>query len=637
MNWDQFQKFIYYRTYSRWRDELGRRETWEETVDRLMNFFVEELPKVSPNKFELSTVTKNTIERAIKNCETMPSMRALWAAGEAAKASHVTLYNCSFVVFDDVAAFSEILYVLMCGTGAGFSVEREFVDKLPVIGQPTGKVVKIAVGDSKDGWAGALDKAIRALYKGHTIEPDYSAIRKRGARLITMGGRASGPEPLMRLMDYLQKLFKRKAGHKLRSIDVHDIACMEAEIVVVGGVRRSSEISLSDLDDSDMARAKFGEFFKTDPQRSMANNSAVYKEKPGVITFMREWLNLIVSNSGERGIFNREGAQRLMTANGRRVKWTIIGTNPCAEIILRSMEFCNLSSVVIRPEDTLQTLREKVRVATIIGTIQSAFTNFPFLRPEWKANCDEERLLGVSLNGEMDHPVLSVVTDETKLWLSDLKHMAIETNRNWARKLGINASAAITCVKPEGTGSKMLGTASGIHPRYAKFQKRRVRISATDPLFAMLRDQGVPCSPENGQEPGTADTWVLTFPLKAPTGAKTRHDVTALMQLEHWKMVREFWAEHSVSMTCYVAENEWLEVGAWVYRHFDHITGLSFLPKGDDHAYAQAPEEEITEEEYAQFVANFPQIDFSQLSRYETEDMTEGAKQLACSGGTCEI
>lgn len=634
---NQFQSFIFYRSYSRWRDELQRRETWEETVERLIDYLTEDLPKSSPNKFELSSVTRNSLRKAIVNCDVMPSMRALWAAGKAARASNISLYNCSFVVIDDISAFSEILYVLMCGTGAGYSVEKEFVDNLPTIEQPSGKIVNIKVEDSKDGWAKSLDKTIRSLYRGHSIDVDYSLIRLRGARLLTMGGRSSGPEPLKRLMEFLQKLFKKRVGQKLRTIEVHDIVCMIADIVVVGGVRRSSLISLSDLDDQDMSRAKFGEFWTHDPQRSMANNSSVYKGKPSMNSFMKEWYSLVISGTGERGIFNRQGALKAMTSSNRRKFYRIIGTNPCSEIILKSSQFCNLSSIVIRPSDSLEDLREKVRMATIIGTIQACFIDFPFIRSIWKNNCEEERLLGVSLNGIMDHPILNNVSDEAKLWLSEMKRIAIETNKIWSKKFGINVSAAITCVKPEGTGSKMLGCGPGIHGWYAPYQKRRVRISATDPLFKMLKDQGIPVSPENGQESTTADTWVLTFPLKAPDGAKTRHDMTALEQLEHWKMIREFWAEHSVSMTCYVEEHEWMDVGAWVYKNFDYITGLSFLPKMDDHVYLQAPEEECTKEEYEKFVSTFPNIDFTQLSKYEIDDQTTGAKQYACSSGSCEI
>jgi ribonucleoside-triphosphate reductase len=647
---DQLGPFVYTRTYSRWREDLKRRETWEETVERVITFFADELPKVSPAKYELTSYYSNLARKSMQKLEVMSSMRAAWAAGDAARASHVALYNCSFCVVDDVIAFSEILYVLMCGTGAGFSVEEEFVDALPAIvldqvaidklaqvENSTGKTVKIHVADSKEGWSLSLDRALRALYAGHDIDVDYSDIRPRGARLKTMGGRASGPEPLMRLMEFARTLFQKRRGKKLRAIDCHDLICKIAEIVVVGGVRRSSLISLSDLDDQEMARAKVGKFWEQQPHRSMANNSAVFNGKPSVSVFIREFLNLVESGSGERGIFNREGAIAHMTSSGRRIAFLRIGTNPCGEILLRSCQFCNLTSVVIRSTDTLEDLRAKVRIATMIGMWQACFTEFPYLRKLWKDNCEEERLLGVSLNGIMDHPVLNHVNDDAKKWLADLKHTAISEARKWSKKLGINMSAAITCVKPEGTGSQMLNTASGIHPRYARFYIRRVRISATDPLFRMLREQGVPHSPENGQEPSTADTYVLSFPVKSPAGAKTRHDFTAIQQLDHWKMVREFWCEHNPSCTVYVAEHEWIDVMAWVYRNFDKITGLSFLPKNDDHVYQQAPYEEISEAEYNRLTAAFPTIDYTFLSSFELEDNTEGAKSYACTGDKCEV
>lgn len=580
----------------------------------------------------------------------MPSMRALWAAGGAARASHVALYNCSYVAVDDIAAFSEILYILMCGTGAGFSVEQEYIDqlptisidqadidKMPVVAKSTGKVVKITVQDSKDGWAKALDKALRTLWKGNDIEVDYSLVRPKGARLKTMGGRASGPEPLMELMQFIRAMFKRRAGKKLRSIDAHDLICMIAKIVVVGGVRRSSLISLSDLNDQEMATAKMGEFWRHYQHREGSNNSAVYNERPEEVTFMREWLTLTESGSGERGIFNRQGAIKQMASSGRRQVYVKIGLNPCGEIILRSMGFCNLTTVVIRPDDTLEVLREKVRLATILGTIQACFTEFPFLRDGWKKNADEERLLGVSLSGIMDHPVLNSVSDKAKKWLSELKAVAIDVNKRWARMLGINVAAAITCVKPDGNSSKFLNTSPGIHTRYAEVQLRRVRVAATDPVYKLLRDQGVPCKPENGQTPQDATTWVFTFPLKAPKGCKTRHDVTAIQQLEHWLMVKEFWCEHNPSCTVYVNKGEWMEVGTWVWKHFDEVVGLSFLPKADDHVYQQAPDEEVTMEEYERLVKELPVIDWTQLSRYELEDETEGAKTYACVGGSCDI
>jgi ribonucleoside-triphosphate reductase len=539
------QQFTYVRTYSRWSDDLKRRETYPESIDRLMSFFRDELGDVvTPHFYKIG-------RQAIINMEAMPSMRALWAAGRAAKDNNITMYNCSFMAINDVKAFSEILFILMCGTGVGFSVEREFVYQLPEIKPVTKKnPVGILVDDSKEGWAQALDEFLRAMWKGDDPLVDYTSVRPRGARLLTMGGRASGPDPLANLFDFIRSLFeekRRKGQRRLSPIDVLDIANKIAEIVVVGGVRRSSEISLSDLEDSQIAQAKIGEFWNRNPHRRMSNNSAVYNAKPDAITFAEEFLNLMKSGSGERGIFNREGAYKQLTASGRRKafitevsgdRYYIIGTNPCGEILLRNMEFCNLSEVICRKEDTIETLRQKVKTATMFGAWQAWFTKFPFLRSEWQQNCEEERLLGVSLTGIMDNPVLNNVNDKMKRWLGELKSVAIAECERWCKRLNMNMSAAITCVKPSGTVSQLVDCSSGIHPRYAAHYIRRYRISATDPLFKMLRDQGVPWHPEIGEDINNPSTMVLEFPFASPQGAVTRHDYTAIQQLEHWKVVQ---------------------------------------------------------------------------------------------------
>ena len=630
---DTLQRFIYTRTYSRWIEDLKRRETYPESVRRVMNFFRDELGDViSPHFYNIG-------EQALLNMDALCSMRAMWAAGTAAKKNHITLYNCSYLTISSIQAFSEVLYILMCGTGVGFSVERLYVDQLPVLQPKSSKQVKITVEDSREGWATALDGYLRAVWAGQDVVVDASKVRSRGARLITMGGRASGPEPLLDLFNFIKNLFetKRKRGQaKLYSIDVLDICNKIAEIVVVGGVRRSSEISLSDLEDTQVARAKIGEFWKEYPHRSMSNNSTAYNVKPDMLSFLDEFTSLIRSGSGERGIFNREGARKQLTASGRRKDTEHIGTNPCGEILLRDMEFCNLSEVVVRAGDNRQSLRAKVKVAAMFGAWQASFTNFPYLRKDWKKNCEEERLLGVSLTGIMDNPVLNNVNDRMKRWLGELKSLAIEETERWCDRLKINMSAAVTCVKPSGTVSQLVNSSSGIHQRYSEYYIRRYRISAMDPLFRMLRDQNVPHNPEVGQDASTAGTYVLDFPVASPKGAKTRHDFTALQQLEHWRTVREFWTEHNPSVTVYVGEDEWLDTAAWCYRNFDDLCGVSFLPRSQ-HVYQLAPYEEITRQQYEKLVKSFPEIKYDELSRYEQEDNTEGAKSYGCTGDKCEI
>jgi len=798
-----FQEFIYIRTYSRWVEEKSRRETWPETVQRYTNFIQKNLG----DKLTLKEI--NDINKAILNFEVMPSMRALWAAGGAAEADNLALYNCSFIAIEELKNFAEILYILMNGTGAGFTVEKEFINKLPVISEETkaGKPDVIVFEDSKIGWAQGFEEVLNCLWKGIPFECDYSKIRPRGARLKTMGGRASGPEPLKDLVRFVTNIVEANRGHQIQSIDAHDICCKIADIVVVGGVRRSACISLSDLDDRTMAGAKKGEFWNSNPQRMLANNSATYLRKPSVGMFLEEWKHLYQSNSGERGIFNRMAAKKKAAENHRRDASKVQGTNPCltgdtiiaiadgrngisikqlaaqgqifpvycakstnvsnqfgeskrfshwkpeikfanafksgtkevievllsdgstfrctpdhqlatkdgrwieaqycdgeqlaafeidnskpeiedkniyvteiiwtneledvydltvednhnfyiitntddkkymncsgvlvhncGEILLRSAELCNLSEVVVRPEDTFDTLKQKVKIATLLGTCQATFTKFNYIDPKWIANCEEERLLGVSLTGLRDHPILGNVNDEAKKWLADLKHIAIQTNKKAATKLGINRATAITCIKPSGTVSLLVDSAPGAHVRQTKtgYYIRRVRISATDPLFRLLAEQGAPFQCEVGQSPENCSSYVLEFPCKAPLLNQTRNNESAIEQLEYWKMLRTFWCEHNPSITVSVKEEEWLDTAAWVYRNFDDICGVSFLPSSD-HVYQLAPYEDITKEQYEKLIKEMPKINFDKLNEYELEDGTLGSKEYACTSGSCEL
>ena len=629
-----FQEFIYTRTYSRWIDELNRRETWTETVLRYTDYLQKNLGD------KLTTKELDSIYKAILSFEVMPSMRALWAAGGAADADNLAMYNCSFIAIEDLKNFSEILYILMNGTGVGFSVEKEFIDKLPVVAEDVSKSSPslIMFEDSKIGWAEGFDKVLNCLWTGIPFECDYSKIRSRGARLKTMGGRASGPAPLKDLIRFVTDIAERNRGHKIQSIDVHDICCKIADIVVVGGVRRSACISFSDLDDRTMANAKKGEFWNSQPQRMLANNSATYLRKPNVSMFIEEWKHLYQSNSGERGIFNRMAAKKKAAENNRRDASQVVAGNPCMEILLRSAQLCNLSEVVVRPDDTFDTLKQKVKIATLIGTCQAAFTKFNYINKKWIDNCEEERLLGVSLTGLRDHPVLGSVNDEAKKWLADLKHVTIQTNKKAAAKLGINRATAITAIKPSGTVSLLVDSAPGAHTRQTKtgYYIRRVRISATDPLFKMMAEQGVPFQCEVGQSPESCNTYVLEFPCKAPEKAITRKNENAIEQLEYWKMLRTFWCEHNPSITVSVKEDEWLDTAAWVYKHFDDICGVSFLPSSD-HVYQLAPYEDITKEQYDKLVKEMPVICFDRLSEYELEDATLGSKEYACTGGSCEL
>ncbi len=622
-------EFVYYRSYSRWIEEEGRRETWIETIGRFIEFMRENLGK------RLSEEEYGEVRAAILRQEVMPSMRLMWSAGKAAKTSNVSAYNCSFIAPSKIEDFAEIMYLLMCGTGVGFSVESQTAQQLPIIKRQSGTLLRPhAIEDNKEGWGDALTFGLKAWYGGKDITFDFSRLRPAGSRLHVMGGRSSGPEPLRGLLEFSRERIFSRQGKRLRNIDVHDIICRIGEVVVMGGVRRSALISLSDLDDEEMRNAKVGQFYLTEPQRSLANNSAVYHEKPSAQEFLEEWLALARSGSGERGVFNRGGLKAQLPER----RWKVFakhaetaGTNPCGEIILRSKQFCNLTEVVARPEDTEESLLRKIRIAAILGTYQSTLTNFPYISREWKKNCEEERLLGVSITGQWDSPA----TQNPKT-LRKLRARAIEINREYARRFGINPSTCITCVKPSGTVSQLVDAASGMHPRHAKYYIRRVRISATDPLFQMLRDQKFPSHPEVGQREDSASTFVLEFPVKAPEGAVVRNDLTALDQLKHWKTVKQNYTEHNPSVTVSIGEDEWVETANWLYNNWEILGGLSFLPR-TDHVYRLAPYEEITKEQYEGFLAKLPKIDFSQILIYEKEDHTEGAKELACVGGVCEI
>lgn len=623
-------EFIYYRTYSRWIENEGRRETWIETVDRYINFMRENLgAKISDEDY-------SEIREAILRQEIMPSMRLMWSAGEAARKTHVAAFNCSYVAPTKLEDFAEIMYILMCGTGVGFSVESQTVQQLPQIKKRNGhvKTHSFIIEDSKEGWADALTFGLKSWFSGDDVHFDYSKIRAAGSRLHTMGGRSSGPEPLRALLDFSRSKIIARHGKRLRNIDVHDIICKIGEVVVMGGVRRSALISLSDLDDQEMRDAKKGAFYVSEPQRSLANNSAVYNEKPKATEFMEEWLALAQSGSGERGIFNRGGLKTQLPAR----RWKVFeedaetaGTNPCGEIVLKSKEFCNLSEVVCRAEDTSESLLRKTRLATILGTYQSSLTKFPYLSKDWQKNCNEERLLGVSLTGQWDSPAV-----RNAEILKQMKELAIKVNQEYSKKMSISESTCITCVKPSGTVSQLVDAASGCHPRHAKYYIRRVRIAATDPLFQMLKDQKLTYYPEVGQNMGSASTYVIEFPVKAPDSSVFKNDLSAIQQLEHWKLIKENFTEHNPSVTISVGENEWVAVANWLYENWEMLGGLSFLPR-DNHVYLLAPYEEITEERYKTMVEKNPAIDFAQIVAYEKEDQTQGAKELACVSGVCEI
>lgn len=622
-------EYVFYSTYARWLPEKGRRETWVEAIDRYMDFMRENVGSKLSEK-DYAEVRQGMLEMKVAG-----SMRLLWAAGKAARSTNVAAYNCSFIAPRQWRDFGEVMYLLMCGSGVGYSVERQHVETLPMVARQTGsKQPTHVVTDSREGWADALIAGLETWAKGEDLEFDYTQVRPRGARLSTMGGRASGPEPLMKLLDFTRAKMIKRQGRRLSTLDVHDIVCMIGEIVVAGGVRRSALISLSDLDDVEMREAKNGQFYITNPQRSMANNSAVYNEKPTMAQFMDEWHNLAASGSGERGIFNRGGLPVQVPERRMRTLekdlWNT-GLNPCGEIVLKSKQFCNLTVAVVHEEDTEKTLLEKVRLATIIGTYQASLTHFPYLSYDWKRNAEEEALLGVSLTGTWDNPV----SRDPKV-LAKMKEVAIETNKKYAKKIGINPSAAITTMKPSGNSSQLFDTASGLHPRHAKYYIRRVRVESHNPLFQMLKESGVPVYPEVGQDPMNANTWVLEFPVKAPEQGKFKDEISALDLLSHWKDVKTNYTEHNPSATISVGDDEWLEVGNWVYKNWDIIGGLSFLPRSN-HVYKLAPYEAITKEQYEERAKRFPNIDFADLYLYEQDDATTGAKEYACVSGACEV
>ena len=624
---DQYQSFIHKSRYARWLDNEGRRETWEETINRYIDFFVE--------REQLNEEEALELFNAIHNMEVMPSMRCMMTAGEALKRDNVAGFNCSYLHIDHPRAFDELMYVLMCGTGVGFSVERNFIAKLPEVAETFHKTSStIVVSDSKLGWASAFRELIAMLYAGKLPQWDMSRVRPAGARLKTFGGRASGPEPLQDLFQFCVGVFQKAAGRKLTSIECHDVCCKIADIVVVGGVRRSALISLSNLSDQRMSKAKSGQWWVDQGQRRLANNSVAYTEKPDFEAFLTEMKNLYESKSGERGLFSRVAAQKIAGRNGRRDAEHDFGTNPCSEIILRSNEFCNLSEVVVRADDTLETLKEKVRKATIIGTLQSTLTDFRYLRVRWKRNTEEEALLGVSLTGIMDHAVLGDANNpELATWLEEMRNVSIQTNKDWAEKLGVNASAAITCVKPSGTVSQLVDSASGIHPRFSKHYIRRVRSDKKDPLAVYMEQAGFPVEKDVMND----STVVFSFPVKAPESSTCVKEVGAMEQLALWKTYQNHWCEHKPSVTVYYTDSEYFKVAQWIWDNFDLCSGISLLPTSD-HVYQQAPYEDIDESQYEKLVAIMPQnVNWEELSQFEKEDNTTGSQELACTGGACEI
>ena len=631
-----YQEFIHLSRYSRWLPEKERRETWDETVARYFDFFTEHLKETV--NFTLSKELRSELEQAVLGLRVMPSMRCIMTAGEALKRENIAGYNCSYVAVDRPQAFDEILYILMNGTGVGFSVERQYVSQLPTIADEFFETdTTITVADSKLGWAKALKELIGMLYVGQIPRWDLSKVRPAGAPLKTFGGRASGPEPLESLMNFTVNVFKNAAGRKLSSIEAHDVVCKIAEVVVVGGVRRSALISLSTLSGDRMRAAKSGQWWNDNPQRALANNSAAYAEKPDIGVFMDEWKSLYDSKSGERGIFNRESAVWMASKNGRRNTEDFeFGTNPCSEIILRNREFCNLSEVVVRASDTRESLLEKVRLATILGTFQSTLVNFKYVSKSWRKNCEEERLLGVSLTGIMDCKITNGKGPHGSLpaILKDLKAVAVQTNKAYSKMLGINQSVAVTCVKPSGTVSQLTDSASGIHARHNPYYIRTVRGDKKDPLTKMMTDVGFPVE-DDAMNP--SHTSVFSFPMKVDNGAVFRTDMTAIEQLELWKTYQENWCEHKPSVTISVKEHEWLEVGAWVYENFNYMSGVSFLPFSE-HTYKQAPYQDCTKEEYEMLLDKMPEVvEWNKLAEYEQTDMTIGAQELACAAGFCEI
>tara|TARA_B110000902_G_scaffold264916_1_gene347667 strand:+ start:108 stop:1988 length:1881 start_codon:yes stop_codon:yes gene_type:complete len=624
---DQYQQFIHKSRYARWLPTEKRRETWEETVQRYVDFWV--------NRKQIDSKTADLLYKHIHNLDVMPSMRCMMTAGEALDKDNVAGFNCSYLHIDSPRSFDELMYVLMCGTGVGFSVERNFINKLPEIAETFHKTDStIVVSDSKIGWASAFRELIAMLYAGKIPNWDMSKVRPAGARLKVFGGRASGPDPLVDLFNFCVGIFQKAAGRKLTSLECHDVCCKIADIVVVGGVRRSALISLSNLSDQRMAKAKNGNWWDTEGQRRLANNSVAYTEKPDFEAFLTEMGNMYESKAGERGIFSRVAAKNIAGRNGRRDPEHEFGTNPCSEIILRSNQFCNLSEIVVRSSDDLASLTQKAEVAAIIGTLQATLTDFRYLRNVWKRNTEEEALLGVSMTGIMDHKILSGSDPkELEKWLGSIKDVAIKTNKAWAFKLGINQSAAITCVKPSGTVSQLVDSASGIHPRFSKHYIRRVRSDKKDPLANFMSEVGFPVE----QDIMSKASLVFSFPVKAPKNAVTVSEVGAMQQLELWKTYQNHWCEHKPSITVYYTDDEFLEVAQWIWNNFDLCSGISLLPYSD-HVYQQAPYEDIDAAKYKELLAAMPKnIEWTDLINYEQEDNTTGSQELACVGGACEI
>ncbi len=620
-----YQSFIHTSRYARWLEDEGRRESWPETVNRYISNIVHT---------KVDEKTTNEIEQAILGLEVMPSMRSMMTAGPAADRDNTCMYNCSYLPVDDPKSFDEAMFILLCGTGVGFSVERQFVQKLPDIPDLYDSDTMIVVRDSKEGWAKAFRQLLALLWAGEIPKWDVSAVRPAGSRLKTFGGRASGPAPLIDLFNFSIKIFKDAQGRKLSSVECHDIMCKIGEVVVVGGVRRSAMISLSNLSDDRMRHAKSGKWWDNEPQRALANNSVSYTEKPDAISFMREWMALVESGSGERGIFNREASKKQAAKYGRRDPNYEFGTNPCSEIILRPYQFCNLTEVVVRVTDTYDDLARKVKLATILGTIQATFTKFPYLRKVWQRNTEEERLLGVSLTGIMDNPLMTTKNKGLEKTLANLRSVAEETNRKYADILGIAQSVSITCVKPSGTVSQLVDSSSGIHSRHSPYYVRTVRGDNRDPLTQFMMGQGIPSEPcvMKGDT-----TTVFSFPIKAPKGSVVTSDQTAIEQLEMWLIYQRNWCEHKPSVTINVKKNEWFEVGAFVYDYFDEMSGVSFLPY-EEHTYQQAPYQDCTNEKYKELLKQMPKkIDWSRLGEYEQEDNTVAMQTMACSGDVCEV
>jgi len=619
-----YQSFIHKSRYAKYHEGSGR-ESWDDTVTRFSVNVIRDM--VDPK-------TKYALEQAILGLEVMPSMRSLMTAGAAAERDNTCMYNCSYLAVDDLKSFDEAMFILLCGTGVGFSVERQSISKLPEVPELFESETNIVVKDSKEGWAKSLRQLIALLYSGEVPTWDVSRVRPAGAPLKTFGGRASGPAPLVDLFNFTIGTFKKASGRKLSSVECHDIMCKIGEVVVVGGVRRSAMISLSNLSDERMRSAKSGSWWDNNPQRALANNSVSYTEKPDNLSFMKEWLALVESGSGERGIFNREASKKQAALNGRRDANYEFGTNPCSEIILRPSQFCNLTECVVRATDTIETLSEKVRLATILGTIQSTFTKFPYLRKQWTDNTAEERLLGVSLTGIMDNPLMTLKNKGLDKTLAHLKEVAVATNAEWADRLGIPVAAAISCVKPSGTVSQLVDSASGIHARHSPYYIRTVRGDNKDPLTQFMKDQGIPNEPDAFKPDQTT---VFSFPQKAPEGAICTKDMTAIEQLEMWLMYQRNWCEHKPSVTINVKSEEWLETGAFVYKYFDEMSGVSFLPF-NEHTYQQAPYQDCNKSAYDRLKSVMPKkIDWEKLSEYESEDNTSGSQTLACSGDSCEI